>query len=110
MGRVRGKKKRKDVDDVHDGRLVEIEVLSPTEIVLWVLSNAHWTGGQTLQVGARISRIQNADEARAWLRTLKPHTPGTLAGVIGIGEDDDGVWVSFDEGDFRFVGARLARA
>lgn len=104
-----GKKKRRmDTDDVHDGSLVEIEVVSPTEVVLWVLTNAHWTGGQSWRVGARIAKIGNPDEARAWLRGLTPDARGSLGGVLGIAQCDGYVSVGLIEGDFRFVGARLS--
>lgn len=103
-----GKKRSAGVNDIHDGALVEIELVSEHEITLWFLTNSSWTKGQSWRVGARISRIQNAREARAWFDGLKRDDKGRYGSVLGLEQREGCVALGLVDGSFLFLGAKLS--
>jgi hypothetical protein len=93
----------------HDGRLTAIAIGENRDVTLYADLNTHWNGGN-FQVGtAYVRRIENFDEARAWLQSLSPSVARPV-GVLGLEQDGDDVVLDLNEISFRFRGSRLSHS
>ncbi|MEQ1565296.1 MAG: hypothetical protein ABMA64_06635 [Myxococcota bacterium] len=94
----------------HDGRLTDV-AFDHRSVTLTIDLVPHYNGGSFCVATARVTGIQNVEEARAFFASLPHPTVAAPLGVLDVRTEGDAVGLHLSVGSearsFRFVGARL---